>query len=453
MTHIEDVEGYLDYYLDPQNVFDFGVMLDGPWGAGKTHFVKSYLEKLQKRGRQADPLNEKPFLYVSLYGASTVGQISEQFFAQMHPILSSGAVRMLGSLAVAAVNAYTGAGVGGGDSPRDTIRDGLVKLEGKILVFDDLERCSMPIAEAMGFINAFVEHEGLKVIVVANQEEIPKPQLEDYQRKKEKLIGKTIRIASDPRAVFDVFAANLQIQAAKTCVLENKEKVLRTFEESGKQNFRSLRSVLVDFDRIVSLLGEELQGSDAALSRLLLYIVATGIEFKADALRRNDFARLSPTYFKLRISDAEDGDEKRLEEIQEKYHEVDWSDPVILPEILGDFFGSGILDGDEVRKHVAEHPLVAGPKQTPAWRQLWAWYDLPRAQYESARSKLIENLATHDLNHPGIILHAAGIVIEFAENGDHILGSRVSIPGFFKKYLKELLIEKTLVPAIEIFDF
>lgn len=403
MTYIKDVEGYLDYYLDPQNKFDFGIMLDGPWGAGKTHFIKSYLEKLQKRDRQADPLNEKPFLYVSLYGVSAVGQISEQFFAQMHPILSSGAVRMLGGLAVTAVNAYTGPGVGSADSTRTAIRDAVVRLEGKILVFDDLERCSMPIVEAMGFINAFVEHEGLKVIVVANEDEIlnlpPEghqrtTQPEDYRRKKEKLIGKTIRIASDPSIVFEVFAADLQIQATKKCVLENKEKVLRTFEESGKQNFRSLRSVLVDFDRIVSLLGEELQGSDAALSRLLLYIVATGIEFKADALRRNDFARLSPTYFKLRISDAEDGDEKRLDEIQEKYHEVDWSDPVILPEILGDFFGSGILDGDEVRKHVAEHPLVAGPKQTPAWRQLWAWHDLPRAQYESARSKLIENLAT-----------------------------------------------------------
>ena len=41
-----------------------------------------------------------------------------------------------------------------------------------IFVFDDLERCDCPINEVFGLINGLVEHEGTKVILVANEKEI-----------------------------------------------------------------------------------------------------------------------------------------------------------------------------------------------------------------------------------------------------------------------------------------
>ena len=51
---------------------------------------------------------------------------------------------------------------------------GLLSVKDSILIFDDLERCDCPINEILGYINTFVEHNGMKVILIANQKEIGK---------------------------------------------------------------------------------------------------------------------------------------------------------------------------------------------------------------------------------------------------------------------------------------
>ena len=38
-----------------------------------------------------------------------------------------------------------------------------------MIVFDDLERCSIDITDLLGYINSFVEHEGVKVVVLADE--------------------------------------------------------------------------------------------------------------------------------------------------------------------------------------------------------------------------------------------------------------------------------------------
>lgn len=41
-----------------------------------------------------------------------------------------------------------------------------------VLCFDDLERVNMSIDEVLGYINNFVEHDGIKVIIIGNEDEI-----------------------------------------------------------------------------------------------------------------------------------------------------------------------------------------------------------------------------------------------------------------------------------------
>ena len=43
-----------------------------------------------------------------------------------------------------------------------------------VIVFDDLERCEMPISETLGYINDYVEHKNVKCVIVANEQEINK---------------------------------------------------------------------------------------------------------------------------------------------------------------------------------------------------------------------------------------------------------------------------------------
>jgi KAP family P-loop domain len=73
---------YLHYYCAPDSKLDFAVMVRGKWGAGKTYLINQFLEARKAAGQ---PKN----LYVSLYGLSSLRQVDEALYRQLHPMLSS----------------------------------------------------------------------------------------------------------------------------------------------------------------------------------------------------------------------------------------------------------------------------------------------------------------------------------------------------------------------------
>ena len=63
-----------------------------------------------------------------------------------------------------------------------------------VLVFDDIERCNIPIKDILGTINHYTESKGIKSIVVANEEKVQKVEYYEY---KEKVVSRTIFHISD----------------------------------------------------------------------------------------------------------------------------------------------------------------------------------------------------------------------------------------------------------------
>jgi hypothetical protein len=451
-----DVTEYLDYYLASEMETDFAIMLNGPWGAGKTHFVKSYLKDREAKAQTLDPLQPIGHLYASLYGVRSTSEITDQFFAQAHPVLNSKAARLFGTVVSRAINGFAGTDVNGAAENKSVIKDMVLKLDGRVLIFDDLERCAMPLAEAMGFINSFVEHEGLKVIVIANETDIPEDQKPDYARKKEKLIGKTLRVASDPQTVLDDFVSKLNHSKVVEIARQERAALLRTFEASGKQNFRSMRAVLSDYERLVVAVDPRLQDAPVAMTRLLLFMMATGVEFRSGDLSGSELAALLDTRF-ARLMSAVTKKEKsseiaRAERLEATYVDVAWQDPIVPPAALARLFETGIVDRPAINTHLAQHPLVVGYAKSPAWRQLWAWTDLPRTRYLKARDELVQQLEKRELTHPGVILHAAGIVLGAAAFGDHLVGPGHDIVAYFTGYADDLRTSGKLEPDRSIFS-
>ncbi len=110
----------------------------------------------------------------------------------------------------------------------------------------------------MGYINQFVENNGLKVIVLANEDEIIKldklnnnvDTSKAYKTIKEKLIGKSFDIKTD----FDT-AIKSFIQETKNKesikLLESKSYLLKElFTTAGYNNLRHLRQAILDFEKI-----------------------------------------------------------------------------------------------------------------------------------------------------------------------------------------------------------
>lgn len=185
LSEQEIVDIFFDY-LD-NSIYNYAIMLDGSWGSGKTFFVKEQLipqiqereERLQERNKE---YQKYKVLYVSLYGITSTSEISRLIYMEMHRMSvpaknceqSSRTKKIFDVVNVGAkIMADIVKDVSNVDlfSTLDDL-DTLVSLNQYILVFDDLERANCNINEILGYINNFVEHDGIKVLLVANEKEI-----------------------------------------------------------------------------------------------------------------------------------------------------------------------------------------------------------------------------------------------------------------------------------------
>ena len=449
MTTDPAARAYLDYYLDRPGNPDFAVMLEGPWGSGKSFFIEQYFSARLAAARANDPA-AKEEIRVSLFGVSDLSEVSSLIFAKAHPWLSGKTAKVANTVLSKAIT-YLGVATDPKENQK-LLQDTMLSLEGRVLIFDDLERCPMSVVEVMGFINRFVEQDKIKVVVVASEEDIPPEQREDYKARKEKLIGKTMRVGSDVGTVLDAFAADLKMPEAKAAILAHRDAVLNTFAARGKPNFRSLRAILFDFDRIIELADPKLRASNDALGALLLYMVAIGMEYRSDGIDADGLRTLDvDILYRLNFNNAPVSDKRqRARALRDKYPLVSWSDPVVPPEMLADLFASGTLDVAALNDHLSKHPRVVGIAATPEWRAMWNFYDMGATDYAHVRTAFADQLAHRKIIHPGELLHAVGTSLRLLKYKDDVLGG-VKPKTFFKAYLADLEKTDALLAVPELF--
>ena len=117
MTEINDhIIEYLDYYCELSSPPKFAVLIKGEWGSGKTWLVEKYIKEKYKQNEtyslgnspqssaNCSEKNPKP-IYISLYGVASLSEIDDLIFSQLHPILSSKALKLGSKFLVGAVKA------------------------------------------------------------------------------------------------------------------------------------------------------------------------------------------------------------------------------------------------------------------------------------------------------------------------------------------------------------
>lgn len=72
-----------------------------------------------------------------------------------------------------------------------------------VVIMDDLERCECPINEVLGYINSIIEHSKIKVIIVANEEEISQSSL--FTNTELKYLVAMQNIDTDTSGLSDIF--------------------------------------------------------------------------------------------------------------------------------------------------------------------------------------------------------------------------------------------------------
>jgi hypothetical protein len=445
MISAAEATAFLDYFCDGAARTDHAVMIDAPWGAGKTHFIKAYLQSRHAAARTNTDCIGAPFLYASLYGVSSVAEVREQFYTQAHPFLSSKAVKLLGSALAGVAKKLTGAEFDKDDTRLDVL---LPRLDARVLVFDDLERVAMPVVDALGLINGFVEHGDFKVIVIANQSEIPPKQRSDYERQREKLIGRTLTIRADPTVVLDKLITEMRCEAAREAGMASREAVTLVFESSETHNLRSLRAAIADFDRLVGALDAKLASSPEALRRLLTFIVATEMEFRTGLTRPELEALVSARSYLFALSPSASPEIKKAEALRAKYPDVEWQDSVVPPKILADYLVTGVLDVAAANEAILIHPLIAEPGATPAWRRLIEWPFRGLEAFRQDRSDVLDALNRREVVEPGEILQIVGIALWLESMDSSLLAN---VEHEMLGYVDAVEAARTLLPNRAVF--
>lgn len=120
-----------------------------------------------------------------------------------------------------------------------------------VLIFDDFERSKVELIELMGAINDYCENKNIKVILIAHEEYISSENGE-YKEFKEKLISRTVRIMPEYESIIRSIVTGYNETERGYCsfLKRNMELILQVFSESKTENFRSLKSFFLDFERV-----------------------------------------------------------------------------------------------------------------------------------------------------------------------------------------------------------
>ncbi|MBX3617022.1 P-loop NTPase fold protein [Nitrosomonas sp.] len=436
--HIHD---YLSYYTGLNTRPEYAVMIKGSWGCGKTWFITDFFNKQTSNN----------YLYVSLYGISSIEEIENEFFRQLHPILASKGMQVLGKLTKGVLKAtiqldFNNDGRSDGNVGVGIPDENLLKQnipEEKLLVFDDIERCAILLPNLLGYINQLVEHSGFKAILIADEARIEEnKEYQEYKRIKEKLIGKTLELEPELIPALQFFITQLQHDETKLIISENEALIEQIYIISKYNNLRILRHALLDFDRFYVMLEAECKKKRSLVSHLLAYFLIYSFEFRSGNL---DASKLgNPIIDRFLGFRKKTEDQDQINELG-KYStlEIDSEDSVLTKSIWKTLFTSGLIPSDDINEALLNTKYFKSTKQSD-WVQLLAYKSLTDPEFESLLQGIKEKWNNKKYTDAGVVMHLAGVFMHLSEISLYD-SNEEQILNFAKQYIDELK-NKDLLP-------
>lgn len=330
----EQIIDFIKHYIDKTS-YNYAVLIDGGWGCGKTYFVEKHLISSLKdyeelKHELKEKYKQKKIIYISLYGIGSREELDKRIFIETIPmgtVFKSKGFKIASNLGKTIIGgALSYAGISLDDNNFDV--SNIVSLENCILIFDDLERCDMNVNEVLGYINNFVEHDGIKVIIIANEKEISTSKIatnrelkylvasnknilsnhslppstgevttreldkrvnllfrddELYKLIKEKLIGVTIFYRPEITKILDSIEKDNTNIISKEIILNNKKFILNQFEHYEHHNIRTLLFGLDKFNDLLIILEKEAEVFECieVLNEIFKYIIKVSILYKS----------------------------------------------------------------------------------------------------------------------------------------------------------------------------
>lgn len=237
----------LDEYVDNPKK-QYAILIDGNWGCGKTHFIKNEYIKDKDTNK----------LYISLYGIKSKEEINKKiYYTIIDSVIKNNKNKQMLEKAK-----KTGRSLSNIITPvtlsvkeifnvdlskiKDVDISGVISLfkdiKNYILIFDDLERCDMPINEVLGYINEYVEHKNVKVILIANENEINNINYDtNYELKVMSCLNAVLDFGDDNKTSNNHTTG----QNGKVTLDKLKNRIELLFEENKK--YKAIKEKLIGF--------------------------------------------------------------------------------------------------------------------------------------------------------------------------------------------------------------
>lgn len=234
----DKLTAYIKNYLENDRTRS-AIMLTGAWGSGKSYYIQNVLtNELNKCNHDV--------AIVSLYGLKTIAELNKSIYLELrakktlkklaskkknketkknnklfnwlskHGKEAASGTALVGKTIIKGVAGFFNVPVEFSDKDLERLYAS-IDLTDKLIILEDLERSGIDIIEIMGYVNNLVEQDGVKVLLVANENEIikyedkeekdkdskkiiikvPTKTTEEYLRIKEKTVSDTISFYAD----------------------------------------------------------------------------------------------------------------------------------------------------------------------------------------------------------------------------------------------------------------
>lgn len=349
LTDNQIIDILTDYIKNPK--MNYAILLDGEWGSGKTYFIKNKFEK-----------DNKNVIYIPLYGIKNREDIDKKIYYKIleknmptqitkSKCLQKGfkiakktgdaifsitneVIKKVFNIDVSGIKNITGS----------EIISLFKNISDYIIIFDDLERCEIPINEILGYINEYVEHRNVKCIIVANEEEINKINYDyNYELKVLSCLNNDIDYGDKQEEAiygFSTVRENKKINIEKI-----KNRISNMYE--GNKKYQEIKEKLIGitikYVPDISVIYDELIQEYEKNNKKLYDFLKINKESCIDILKLNNCCNIRTIIFLL------DRFEKLYNEINK--HDIDKKDIIIDLVFKNIIFSSiGIKNGIDIRK-------------------------------------------------------------------------------------------------------
>jgi len=367
-------------------------LVSGSWGVGKTHLIQALLEENSE--------TIKDYLYVSLYGVSSTEEISFAMLQAYFPLLGNRFGKMATRVGIAAMRALPASGVLDNFRLED-IRPG---LQGKLIIFDDLERSELSIKDSLGYINSLVEHEGSKVIVLANEDEL----LTDnyYLKTKEKVIGQTLVVEASFAEAFSHFLKSVSNTVAKDALEDNKHIISEVFDTSELGNLRILHQTIFAFERVIDCLGENVAKKTDAVSDLVRIFFSLSLEARAGRLKSG--SSISSNLLNSLPAENKQEDQDDVGPDLSRYQLATLPGSFFSDKVWENLLFNGLVMSEEIRTSYYDSIYFRNLKEQPCWRILWQHFTTDDDLVRSSLEEMEASFNQHVWTKTGEMLHVFG---------------------------------------------